>query len=416
MQNEFNHYFNKAREESHRNPLYMPIYGPYRPEPVERYNGGGDTPPLELSDDDGDDMFGDDEPPPKTIQEPSRNNNKVMINHVYAPSYRLLFDDNRGNVPRLLRIGDTCDSKKVGVKYMPEYSVRQNIVRKYIDKLYKREALLQENRVRTAKEKILYLTNRAKQFLGEKGTVGLYLIKFIHTFNNIKRFKGFLVSHLKYPTGIEELNYMYDTETGYETRNFHLFKMFRRALRSFQELLYDEFYPASKAFLPSRIRHVEDVIWIGDDLFTGYSSYLYYWEYKKDDKRFVLKCKEISEYINSSMLDVIAYSMNLLKQNISYISRNHINDEDHRNLYDVWYEIHENLNNMNIKRRIDNQRYNTNFQHRGHNNNDNNMKKKRRIDNRGHNNNFQHRGDNQGGVRNSKRRRHHIYENQELKF
>lgn len=308
MQDEFNHYFKKAHEESHRNPLYMPKHGPYRPEPDERYNGGGNTPPLELSDDDGDDMFSDDE----TKEEES----EVMINHVYAPSYRRLFVRDRGIVPRLLLIGDTCDSYRYRDRYMPYDPVRRDH-------------------------------------------------KYSSAFNN------------------------------------SLLRNFRRALRSFQELLYDEFYPASKAFLPSRIRHVEDVVWIGDDLFTGYSSYLYYWECREYDKRFVLKRKAMSDiikhtvYIQHSgselMLHDIIHAMNVLKQNISYISRNHINDREHRILDQQQKQIHQKC--LYISTYI---RNNRRYRSIG------NMKNKRRRDSQ--------------GDRDHKRRRHHIYENQELKF
>ena len=301
MQDEFNYYFNKAREESHRNPLYMPNYGPYRPEPVERYNGGGDTPPLELSDDDGDDMFSDDE----TKEEES----EVMINHVYAPSYRRLFVRHSGIVPRLLRIGDTCDSYRYRDRYMPYDPVRRD--RKHSS-----------------------------------------------------------------------------------ASNNSLLRNFRRALRSFQELLYDKFYPVSKAFLPYNIRHVEDVVWIGDDLFTGYSSYLYYWDYRENDKRFVLKRKAMSDIIkrivhiqhSDLMLHDIVHAMNVLKQNISYISRNHINDKEHRELDQQQKQIHQKC--LYISTYIRNNRI---------------YRSKKR------------RGDNQGGFGDHKRMRH-IYENQELKF
>lgn len=265
MEDEFNYYFKKAHEESYRNPLYMPIYGPYHePEPVERYNGGGNTPPMEPNQDDCDIRKNNNEPPPKTIQEDKTLDKE--IENVYAPSYRRLFvrDRGRGIVPRLLRIGDTCNRKKVGVKYMPYDPVRRD--RKHSS-----------------------------------------------------------------------------------VSNNSLLGNFRHALRSFQELLYDEFYPASKAFLPYNIRHVEDVVWIGDDLFTGYSSYLYYWEYKKNDKRFVLNCKAMSDiikhivYIQHSdlMLHDIVHAMNVLKQNISYISRNGLSDQKRRELDQQQKQIHQ---------------------------------------------------------------------------
>ena len=63
---------------------------------------------------------------------------------------------------------------------------------------------------------ISYLIDRAEKFKRENGTIELYKIKFRHTFKNIRQFKDFLMSHLKYSQGIEELKFIYDTEMDYE--------------------------------------------------------------------------------------------------------------------------------------------------------------------------------------------------------
>lgn len=63
---------------------------------------------------------------------------------------------------------------------------------------------------------ISYLIDRAKKFQRENGTIELYKIKFTHTFDTIEQFKDFLVSHLNYPRGIEELRFIYNTEMDYE--------------------------------------------------------------------------------------------------------------------------------------------------------------------------------------------------------
>ena len=63
---------------------------------------------------------------------------------------------------------------------------------------------------------ISYLIDRAKKFQRENNTIELYKIKLKYTFNTIEQFKDFLVSHLNYPRGIEELRFMYNTEMDYE--------------------------------------------------------------------------------------------------------------------------------------------------------------------------------------------------------
>ena len=63
---------------------------------------------------------------------------------------------------------------------------------------------------------ISYLIDRAKKFQRENNTIELYKIKLKYTFNSIEQFKDFLVSHLNYPRGIEELRFMYNTEMDYE--------------------------------------------------------------------------------------------------------------------------------------------------------------------------------------------------------
>lgn len=82
--------------------------------------------------------------------------------------------------------------------------------------IYKEAYLTGVKSMKGMETEILYLINRARQFQSERGIISLYSIKFRHTFNSIKQFKDFLVSHLKYSTGIKELKYMYDTEKGYE--------------------------------------------------------------------------------------------------------------------------------------------------------------------------------------------------------
>lgn len=107
-------------------------------------------------------------------------------------------------------------------KNLKKSSIKKDNVVSLIDSvksssnIYKEAYLTGVKSMKGMETEILYLINRARQFQSERGIISLYLIKFRHTFNSIKQFKDFLVSHLKYSTGIKELKYMYDTEKGYE--------------------------------------------------------------------------------------------------------------------------------------------------------------------------------------------------------